>query len=107
MLSTWHSNQHRRNDFLQTLWCEFNISTQAHFYHVGAREVNRQKKSMLEALVTNYPLTSPYGGTPKVKRAVTASLKVVVPPISHNKGRMTQPYGLQFALQRNVESDPT
>ena len=58
MLSTWHSNQHRRNDFLQTLWCEFNISTQAHFYHVGAREVNR--KPMLEALVTNYPLTTPY-----------------------------------------------
>ena len=57
MLSTWHSNQHRRNDFLQTLWREFNISTQAHFYYVGAREVNR--KPMLEALVTNYPRTSP------------------------------------------------
>lgn len=52
MLSTWHSNQHRENEFLQTLWSEFAIATQAHFYHVGARETNR--KPMLEALVTNY-----------------------------------------------------
>ena len=58
MLSTWHSNEHRENDFLQTLWSEFAISTQEHFYHVGAREANR--KPMLEALVTNYPPTSPY-----------------------------------------------
>lgn len=52
MLSTWHSNQHRENEFLQTLWSEFTVSTWEHFYHVGAREINR--KPMLEALVTNY-----------------------------------------------------
>ena len=52
MLSTWHSNEHRENKFLQTLWSEFTVSTREHFYHVGAREVNR--KPMLEALVTNY-----------------------------------------------------
>ena len=52
MLSTWHSNQHRENRFLQSLWSEFCILTQEHFYHVGAREINR--KPMLEALVTNY-----------------------------------------------------
>lgn len=56
MLSTWHSNQHRENEFLQTLWSEFTISTWEHFYHVGAREINR--KPMLEALVTNY--SEPY-----------------------------------------------
>ena len=52
MLSTWHSNQHRENYFLQALWSEFTVSTQEHFYHVGARETNR--KPMLEALITNY-----------------------------------------------------
>ena len=52
MLSTWHSNQHRENRYLQTLWSDFTVSTQEHFYHVGAREQNR--KPMLEALVTNY-----------------------------------------------------
>ena len=56
MLSTWHSNQHRENRFLQTLWSQFTVSTQEHFYHVGARETNR--KPMLEALVTNYSLPS-------------------------------------------------
>lgn len=52
MLSTWHSNQHRTNDFIQTLWNDFAIATQKHFYHVGAREKNR--KPILEALVMNY-----------------------------------------------------
>ena len=63
MLSTWHSNRHRQNEFLQTLWGEFTISTREHFYHVGAREVNR--KPMLEALVTNYtpPSQHEYGPT--------------------------------------------
>ena len=52
ILSTWHSNQHRENAFLGTLWSRFNILTQEHFYHVGAKEANR--KPMLEALVTNF-----------------------------------------------------
>ena len=52
MLSTWHSNQYRENSFLRTLWSEFTVSTHEHFYHVGARERNRN--SILEALVMNY-----------------------------------------------------
>ena len=58
MLSTWHSNQHRHNEFLQDVWSEFTILTREHFYHVGAYETNR--KPMIEALVMNYtplPLT--------------------------------------------------
>lgn len=52
ILSTWHSNQHRENEFLKTLWSRFHILTKEHFYHVGAKEVNR--KPMLEALVMNF-----------------------------------------------------
>ena len=52
ILSTWHSNQHRENVFLKTLWSEFNMLTKEHFYHIGAKEENR--KPMLEALVMNY-----------------------------------------------------
>ena len=52
MLSTWHSNQHRANPYLRTLWNGFTVTTRRHFYHVGARERNR--KPMLEALVTSY-----------------------------------------------------
>ena len=52
ILSTWHSNQHRHNQYIDQLWSGFYIVTRDHFYHVGAKEENR--KPMLEALVMNY-----------------------------------------------------
>ncbi|MBM3145981.1 MAG: Dam family site-specific DNA-(adenine-N6)-methyltransferase [Chloroflexi bacterium] len=52
ILSTWHSNQHRENLYIDSHWSDFFIVTKEHFYHVGASEENR--KPMLEALVTNY-----------------------------------------------------
>lgn len=52
ILSTWHSNQHRRNQYIDRFWSSFYIVTRDHFYHVGAKEKNR--KPMLEALVMNY-----------------------------------------------------
>jgi len=52
ILSTWHSNQHRENEYITSHWSDFFIITKEHFYHVGASEKNR--KPMLEALVTNY-----------------------------------------------------
>ncbi len=52
LLSTWHSNEHRQNPYLERLWSVFHVVTREHFYHVGAKESNR--KPMLEALVMNY-----------------------------------------------------
>ena len=52
LLSTWHSNEHRKNHFVDTHWSRFHVTLKEHFYHVGASESNR--KPMLEALVTNY-----------------------------------------------------
>lgn len=52
ILSTWHSNQHRHNQYIDQFWSSFHIVTRDHFYHVGAKEKNR--KPMLEALVMNY-----------------------------------------------------
>lgn len=57
MLSTWHSNEHRENVYLRTIWSDLEVSTTEHFYHVGAQEKNR--KPMLEALVTNYAQVRP------------------------------------------------
>ena len=54
ILSTWHSNEHRENPSIPTLWTEYNVLTREHFYHVGAKESNR--KPMLEALITNFEL---------------------------------------------------
>lgn len=58
ILSTWHSNQYRENLFLKSLWSEFHVLTKEHFYHVGAKEINR--KPMLEALVMNFMLKHRY-----------------------------------------------
>lgn len=55
ILSTWHHNDFRKNDYIDSLWQPFNIYTREHFYHVGANENNRNP--MIEALVTNIDIT--------------------------------------------------
>lgn len=54
LLSTWHSNDFRENDFIERLWSGFSIVVREHFYHVGAKEKNRNP--MLEALVANFEI---------------------------------------------------
>tara|TARA_B100002019_G_C21224124_1_gene576405 strand:- start:321 stop:1193 length:873 start_codon:yes stop_codon:yes gene_type:complete len=49
VLSTWYGNKHRNNPYIQQLWKDFDIKTIEHTYHVGAKEVNRNK--IIEALV--------------------------------------------------------
>lgn len=55
ILSTWHHNAYRHNDYIKSLWSRFNVLTREHFYHVGGREKNRN--SVTEAIVTNYDTT--------------------------------------------------
>jgi DNA adenine methylase len=55
ILSTWHHNDYRENEYINTFWNKFNILTREHFYHVGAREKNRNP--MIEAFVTNYEVS--------------------------------------------------
>lgn len=52
MLSTWHHNEYRENRYIETLWADFHVMTREHFYHVGARETNRNP--IIEALVVNF-----------------------------------------------------
>jgi len=52
LLSTWHSNIHRKNEYLETIWKNYNIATAKHFYHLGGKEENRNE--IIEALVLNY-----------------------------------------------------
>ena len=61
MLSTWHSNQHRDNPYISSLWSDFVIINREHFYHVGAKETNR--KPMLESIIMNYEIKN---GLPEV-----------------------------------------
>ncbi len=52
VLSTWHHNDFRKNEYIESLWSQFNILTREHFYHVGGSEKNRNP--MIEAIITNY-----------------------------------------------------
>jgi DNA adenine methylase len=52
ILSTWHHNDYRENEYIKTLWSKHRILTREHFYHVGGKEENRNP--VIEALVTNF-----------------------------------------------------
>ena len=56
ILSTWHSNDFRENEYLKTIWSTYYLLTREHFYHIGGKEKNRN--AMLEALITNFQATS-------------------------------------------------
>ncbi len=52
MLSTWDKNEYRTNEYIDNVWHFCYKINKEHYYHVGAKEVNR--KPMVEALLTNY-----------------------------------------------------
>lgn len=54
VLSTWHSNDYRYNQYLESLWSEYKYVTKEHFYHVGAKIENRNH--ILEALIINFEI---------------------------------------------------
>ena len=57
ILSTWHSNKYRSNPSIEKLWSNFKILTREHFYHIGAKEINRN--SIKEAIILNFePFTT-------------------------------------------------
>lgn len=56
ILSTWHHNDYRENEYVKNLWSEHSVLTREHFYHVGGKEENRNP--MIEALVTNFNAVS-------------------------------------------------
>ncbi len=66
ILSTWHSNQFRTNRFIDTIWNSYHLLTREHFYHVGAKEDNRNP--MLEALVTNFSTSYEEQTPPKAEQ---------------------------------------
>lgn len=59
LLSTWRGNRFRENESIDGLWARFRVLTREHFYHLGAREDNRNP--MTEALVANYVIPESAG----------------------------------------------
>ncbi len=56
ILSSWHHNDYRHNDYINLLWQRFQIITKEHFYHLGGKEENRNP--MVEALISNFEVNS-------------------------------------------------
>ena len=56
ILSTWHHNDYRENEYVKSLWSKHSVLTREHFYHVGGKEKNRNP--VIEALVTNFSAIS-------------------------------------------------
>ncbi len=54
ILSTWLSNKYRVNNYIFSIWKDCYITTKEHFYHVGAKESNRN--AVYEALLSNINL---------------------------------------------------
>jgi len=52
IMSTWFRNKYRTNEYIGSLWRDCFITTKEHFYHVGAKETNRN--AVEEALLTNF-----------------------------------------------------
>lgn len=52
ILSTWHHNKFRKNEYVNLIWKDCNIETTEHFYFVGAKEKNRN--TIVEALLYNF-----------------------------------------------------
>lgn len=52
ILSTWDHNDYRKNDYIDSIWSFCTKVQQEHFYHIGAKESNRN--SIVEALLMNY-----------------------------------------------------
>ena len=50
-LSMWKQNKYRINDHLLEYWADFEMREVEHFYHIGAKESNRN--AMIEVLAIN------------------------------------------------------
>ena len=77
MVSTWDHNDYRQNNYIQTVWNDCCKITHKHFYHVGAKETNRN--AVIEALLTNYALSEQQNAfIPKNKQITFFDLASVV-----------------------------
>lgn len=86
ILSTWLSNKYRVNDYIFSVWNDCRISTMEHFYHVGAKEINRN--SVYEALVSNFTFVDSITNSLMKKRIENNESQLTT--ISYSNKKLTQ-----------------
>jgi len=92
ILSTWLSNKYRTNEYVFTVWKNCEISTKEHFYHVGAKEENRN--AIYEALLSNFDMNDSISNSSMRNR------------IDKNESQLTcktKTYSLPKQLSMNLE----
>lgn len=72
MLSTWDHNKYRTNKYIETIWSGCHKLNIEHFYHIGAKESNRNP--MIEALLTNYTPIENQNNLPNMYKQLTFDL---------------------------------
>jgi DNA adenine methylase len=87
ILSTWHSNEYRHNPSLGKWWDGFATLTREHFYHVGAKEKNRNP--MLEALVMNFEPALVEARN--AESEMTEQLVLMEKPVRYSVAKKTKP----------------
>jgi DNA adenine methylase len=75
LLSTWHSNEFRRNAAIDQVWNRpsFHMQQRAHYYHVGSSEDLRHP--MIEALIANFPLAEVEAGAAPLRQSALFELQ--------------------------------
>lgn len=73
IMSMWLKNKHRVNDYVFSLWGDCSILMKEHFYHVGAKERNRN--AVYEALLLNFE-------TPLSHRVKDLNIEALKMPVS-------------------------
>ena len=66
MVSTWLKNDFRINSCVEDIWKFCHKEEQEHFYHVGAKEINRN--SIVEAVLMNYKPSEENNGLQRFAR---------------------------------------
>jgi DNA adenine methylase len=76
ILSTWHHNDYRENEYVKNLWSKYQLLTREHFYHVAGKEENRNP--IIEALVLNFIATS-------IQRSIATQIQyTLLEPLAKN-----------------------
>ncbi len=79
MVSTWDHNDYRRNDYISKVWGDCEEITHDHFYHVGAKEKNRNP--VVEALLTNYHVSGTENTLTHENKQLTMFGSYIVPQL--------------------------
>jgi len=82
LLSTWLKNKYRTNPYVFSIWKECYVTTKEHFYHIGAKEENRN--AMVEALLSNFPLKYSIPVS-EMERRIQQNLSVLTTPPTKKK----------------------